>query len=712
MQVLRQLAMRPIAGVRLTVVVDAPTAVYSGMVPGFVAGQYRQDELEIDVRPLARRAGARVVVAAATGIDATARRIALAGRAPIAYDTASFDVGSLVAGLDVPGVGEHALATRPIGRFVAAIDALVERAHAGFRVAVVGAGAAGVELALALRARLARQDVRVTLVDGAARVLPGAADRFAGRATRAIERSGVALRLGDGVARVEPGSLVLASGESIAFDALVWAAGAAAVPLFAASALATDERGFVRVRPTLQLESHDALFAAGDCARFETALPKAGVYAVRQGPVLHHNLRARIEGRPLRRYRPQRDFLVLLNLGDGTALGAKWGRAIEGPRVFAAKDAIDRRFVRRFQVLDAAGAPTRAFPPMEPAAEMRCGGCAAKVGESVLDRALARLGVAHDERVVMGLAAPDDAAAVETSGGERIVASIDAFRPFADDPWLVGRVAVVNAASDLFAKGATPRFALAQVTIPETDPERAEELLYQVLAGARAALDADGITLVGGHTTEGDELAVGFAVFGEAHGTLLRLGGLSPGDALLVTKPLGTGVLWNADMRGLARGAWIETAVASMLRSNATAAAIAREVGATACTDVSGFGLAGHLGAMLRASKVAARLALDAIPLLPGARELLAAGLRSTAHPANAQARRAIRVDAAVASRPDLDALFDPQTSGGLLFGVAAERADDAIARLRERGDASAARIGSVIDLDPGGALLEIGADR
>src|SRR4030095_15394769 len=199
-----------------------------------------------------------------------------------------------------------------------------------------------------------------------------------------------------------------------------------------------------------------------------------------------------------------------------------------------------------------------------------------------------------------------------------------------DDPWLVGRVAATNAASDVFAKGAVPRFALAQVAIPEEDPARAEELLYQVLAGARAALDAEGIALVGGHTTAGDALAVGFAVWGHAPEPLLRIGWLAPGDPLVLTKPLGTGVLFHADMRGLARGDWIESAVASMLRSNASAARGAREGGATACPAATGLGLAGHLGAMLRASKVSAHLALDAIPLLPGARELLAAGLRST----------------------------------------------------------------------------------
>jgi selenide,water dikinase len=191
---------------------------------------------------------------------------------------------------------------------------------------------------------------------------------------------------------------------------------------------------------------------------------------------------------------------------------------------------------------------------------------------------------------------------------------------------------------------------------------------------------------------------VGFAVHGFAAAAegLLRLGGLRPGDRLILTKPLGTGVLFHADMRALAPGPWIEAAVASMLRSNAAAARVARELGASACTDVSGFGLAGHLGEMLRAGKVAACVALDSLPLLPGVAALLGRGLRSTLHPENARERDGLRVAPELAGRPELDVLFDPQTSGGLLFGVAPEREAEALAALRQGGDPGAAAIGTV----------------
>jgi selenide,water dikinase len=346
-----------------------------------------------------------------------------------------------------------------------------------------------------------------------------------------------------------------------------------------------------------------------------------------------------------------------------------------------------------------------------PAGDMLCGGCAAKVGESALGRALERLGSPSDPAVVLGLAQPDDAAAVETERGEIVAATIDGFRAFADDPWLLGRVAAVNAVSDLWAKGVAPRFALAQVSVPETDAARAEETLYQAMAGARAALDDDGVTLVGGHTTTGPELTVGFAVWGFAPSpdALVRIGGLAPGDHLILTKPLGTGVILQADMRGLARGEWIEAAYASMLRSNRDAARAAAATRPSAATDVTGFGLAGHLGEMLRASKASAALDLDALPALPGALSLLARGIRSTAHPENARARRAMLVDEAAARSPALDLLFDPQTSGGLLLGVPPERSPALLRALREAGD-DAVVIGRVEPARADGGLIRVAA--
>jgi selenide,water dikinase len=735
-QVLRAFEMRPPASTRLTLLVDVPVAVYSGMVPGFVAGQYTADDLEIDCLPLARRAGARVILAPARGVDPHVQRIEVEGRAPIRYDLASFDIGSTVVGLDLPGVREHALPTRPIGGFVRRIGEIVtkiagRRGSGTAQVLVVGGGAGGVEVAFCVEQRLrdAGLEAEISLLHNRARVLPRYPPSLATRIERAAGERGLRIRGEVTVQAAESGAVLLDSGERLPCDALIWVTGAASHPVFRDSGLPLDERGFLKVRPTLQVPGHDNLFAVGDCAHLvdDPTTPKAGVYAVRQGPFLTDNLRALLDGKTLRRYKPQSDFLTLLNLGDGSAVGAKWGLSFEGRWVMRLKDSIDRKFMRRFQVLTVNGGLRPGFSPSPPPAmadePMLCGGCAAKVGQSVLERALRRVRETTDGRPhggpALGLEALDDAAAwspsaatgKDAAAGPLVVSSVDSFRAFTDDPWLVGRIGAVNALADLYATGAEPRLALALVTVPdEADAPAQEEMLYQVLAGARSIFDPLAVHLAGGHTTTGPELQVGFSVEGTAddESALLRLATLRAGDALVLTKPLGTGVLLQADRLGRARGPWIVATLASMQSTLAAAARAARRAGATAATDVTGFGLAGHLGEMLRRSGLSAHIELGAIPALAGALELLAQGSRSTFHEENALAKRSTYVPFELADDLRLELLFDPQTAGGLLIGIAPTEAEALLAELRAGDSPHAALIGSTGPRREDGALIEI----
>jgi selenide,water dikinase len=328
---------------------------------------------------------------------------------------------------------------------------------------------------------------------------------------------------------------------------------------------------------------------------------------------------------------------------------------------------------------------------------MRCAGCGAKVGAAALSRALARLAPAQGEGVAIGLEGRDDAAAIEVPPGMLALQTVDFFPALVDDPYLFGQIAANHALGDIHAMGGRPRAALAIATLPFGPEDKVEEQLFQMLAGGVHVLAAAGATLVGGHSSEAAEPALGFAITGLGDPErLLRKSGLEPGDRLILTKPLGTGTLLAAAMRRRAKGRWLEGALASMLQSSRTAAEVLQRHGARACTDVTGFGLLGHLLEMVRPSGVDVRLELPAIPLLEGALETARRGFLSSLHPANAEAARAVRANG-LAKHEIWPLLFDPQTAGGLLAGVPDESAAACAAELRTLGYQDAAVIGAVL---------------
>ncbi|MCZ6835197.1 MAG: FAD-dependent oxidoreductase [Planctomycetota bacterium] len=358
-QVLEAYAADPLVGAKLTLIVDDPIAIYSGMVPGFVAGQYTKDQLEIDARPLAKAAGAEIIIAKALKVDPESKLIHMQGQEPSPYEVASFNVGSTVAGLDLPGIREHAIPTRPISGFVQRIDDLIgefskDDKGGPFHVVVVGGGAGGVELTFTLLHRLfakSGRDIDLTLVHDRSEILEGYSRNLIRRIRAWTMRMGIHVLCEHRVATYEPGLVTFEDGESLHCDALVWVTGPTSHALFVDSALPVDDRGFVMVRDTLQFKDHDDLFAVGDCATLieHPETPKAGVYAVREGPIVARNIRSYLSGDPLERYEPQHDFLMLMNLGE-YAVGGKWGFAFEGKWVMTWKDRIDRAFMRRFQV--------------------------------------------------------------------------------------------------------------------------------------------------------------------------------------------------------------------------------------------------------------------------------------------------------------------------------------------------------------------------
>ncbi|MEZ5626730.1 MAG: FAD-dependent oxidoreductase [Rhodocyclaceae bacterium] len=342
------LARAPLPDTEVTLVSPYPRQLYSGMLPGWIAGHYALDELAIALTPLAERAGIRWKPARATGLDLATRAVMCDDGERIAFDWLSIDTGPTTDHRRICGSVRHGVPVRPIEDFVTRVDTLIAAAgHGPARpAALIGSGAAGFELALALRARLPRTPL--ALIGASAMPLEGFPARLQRHARRLLDARDIRWIGQRRATRIDADGVWLDNGQQVAASDVLQVTGAAAPAWPADAGLATDAGGFIRVAPTLQSVSHPFIFAAGDIAAYADPRPKSGVFAVRAGPPLADNLRRAVNGEPLHAWQPQRRALYLISTGDRRAMAA-WGPlSAEGAWVWRWKDHIDRAFMARF----------------------------------------------------------------------------------------------------------------------------------------------------------------------------------------------------------------------------------------------------------------------------------------------------------------------------------------------------------------------------
>lgn len=692
-----------IPGVRLTLVSPDTYTPYSGMLPGLISGQYGFEDCHIDLPSLCEDTGVRFIQDRVTAIDTDTLHCKFAVRPELGFDLASIDIGSAP---NVDAIEHHPadpsfIPVKPIARLWQRLQAINR-----FRIGVVGAGAGGVELAFALHRRFhSHANCEIHLFHRGDHVLEQYPTGARKRLTEKLLTTGIHVHKQFAAQRWSDGQLLAQDGKRVELDYLFACTPAGAADWPAASGLACDAGGFIEVDASLRSRSHPQIFACGDIASFTPSpLAKAGVYAVRQAPILFDNLCRSLRGQSLRQYKPQHRFLSLLSCADGTAVAVRGKFSGSGAWAWHWKDRIDRGFMQRFR-------EASTMPEMSTAAavdptlldselsnqidklDQRCGGCAAKISRGSLEAVLAKLNGPVDS------SAPEDAIVFRDSEPVTRIQSVDQIKQFIGDPYLFGRIAALHAINDCLAMGATPDSSLCLASLPFARSDIVERDLLQLLAGARHSFQEHGCDIVGGHSSETEECLLGFAV----NGRLLsepawRKSAARQGQKLILTKALGTAIVFAGLMRSRARGAWVEAALESMLRSNSDAVAVFRDAGVSACTDISGFGLLGHLQEILQQSQLGAALQLDRIPLLPGAKQLSAQGIQSSLADAN---RTACERGGELPPPTDHAAwplLFDPQTSGALLACVPQDKAEFCTQQLREKGYADARIIGQLSD--------------
>eukprot|EP00612_Vaucheria_litorea_P002902 CAMPEP_0171460824 /NCGR_PEP_ID=MMETSP0945-20130129/5542_1 /TAXON_ID=109269 /ORGANISM="Vaucheria litorea, Strain CCMP2940" /LENGTH=817 /DNA_ID=CAMNT_0011987097 /DNA_START=123 /DNA_END=2576 /DNA_ORIENTATION=+ len=776
--VLKDIGANPIPGVQVTLIARDIQTPYSGMLPGHVAGHYTREQVHIDLNRLARYAGVRLIHASAIGLNRIERLIYCDdGRPPLKYDLCSIDVGCTPQ--FVPGRSPeslvHVTPVKPINGFSARWQLILERVRAdqprgSSRIVVVGGGAGGVELALSMQHRLKKElkeagynenGVSVALISRGPVPMEAHGKQAQRTFTKLLKNRQIELYLGSPAIEVieneceRGGTILLENGGVIHFDEVFWCTTSGAAPWFKTTGLDLGPDGFIQVSPTLQSTNDPAVFASGDCADMVASpRPKAGVFAVRQGPPLAHNIRAFLDEKRFMRYMPQKNFMCIIGVGGEDAVVVYGGHVSSGAWAWKWKRKIDEQWIQQYQKIpfNDSNAASDDFSKLLSYSYVEVSGASlanlkglsakqgpygSKIGPELLNRVLHG---AHSAAIIndsSGTSIGSYRGAMpillrqDESSGLTVKSktySVDLFRSYVTDPYKFGRIVANHALTDVYVQGLLPETALIFAILPRSGESQAENTLMQLVSGALRMFKEADCDLVGGHTSEGPELALGFYVNTSAPPEKpISTPCMSVGDRLIVTKAIGTGILLAANLRARAKGRWMDSAIISMLESNASATVLFRHYKATSINSISVEGLAGNILSMIRSSnekeeidndsRVRAQLQLDDIPQLDGALSLAIQGILSSRHSFNQRAYAPavtpsssfqLMIDATKRVRKlensnarDLvmahyNMLFDPQTAGGLIASVPEEHADDCLLALRGKGYHLSSIVGEV----------------
>ncbi len=655
---------------------------YTGMLPGLISGYYKKEDVYIDLIKLCNCSGARFLSGKVESINLVKRTLVIQGRPELFFDLISVDVGITSKPSDFFAKSKSVVSAKPLDQLYSSWNEFILNSNElkKRKVNIIGGGLGGVELAFSVNERLGKEKIPydVTILDRGT-ILKNESRGLKSRLKKLMQKNSIKIIESADIIRIEDTGIKMSEGSLIESDFTILASGAYPYPWIKQTGIPCIN-GFIIVDKFLRSPKFPFFYAAGDCAHLqETPRPKAGVFAVRAGPYLFHNILATIEKKALKKFTPQRNHLKLVSIGGRRAISSGRGFHLSGSLIWNWKDLIDRNFMDSFFRLRpmSYNNPKKKIHGQDGSDQMLCGGCGSKIGHDMLKNQINNIDNVKDKNVLNEIG--DDAAIIKNGNLKQIITT-DHLRAFTKDPWLMSRITIIHSLGDIWAMGAKPNFALLNIIIPEASNSIQASWLGEIMDAAKYTFLKEKISLIGGHTTQGAELTIGVTLIGEVDGLPLEINKAKIGDKIILTKPIGTGVVLAGEMQGLTAGDHFMDTLAWMQKSQAPVTQFSADV--NAMTDVTGFGLIGHLMNICEASSVSAQISIKKVPLLNGAMELSNRGIRSTLFAENTkQKKRVSKIES-----PVFDLLFDPQTSGGMLISIPKERVKTLQVNLRKAG--------------------------
>ena len=677
---IKRWSMKRNSSVRVTLINPAPVASYTGMLPALIAGKVSPLEAQINLFKLCRSIGARLILDDVKRIDKKNNfAICTSGR-KVFFDAISINVGSNSI-TNINGFEKYGVSVRPLVKFEEKWRTyqrqLVSMKKAP-NICLIGGGIAAAELAFAMRIALNKKgysDPKISIIERS-RVFKDLTSIQKNFLIRKLASENIEIKEFSPVLKALNNSVLLENGTRVLSDFTVSCVGPSANPISLNSKL-ENFQGFVSVEKTLKIKNFENGFAVGDCSDFPSSLiKKSGVYAVRQAPVLHQNILSFFNKKPLKKFLPQRDYLKLLVYRDNEAIILRNGFAFSGKIFWSLKNFIDKKFINDFSKL---------FQfPMDGSAKkkknnnnMLCGGCGSKVGYTSLESALKKISKVDKSEYVLSEIGDD--AAVLKFGSVYQTLTTDHLRTFTADPWLLSRISAIHSLGDIWAMGSTPKVALSTIIIPESSELVQSRTLQEIIEGAKSVFEKEKVSIVGGHTSLGSELVVGFSVGGFSNNRPITVDGAKEGDLLILTKPLGSGILLAGEMQSVSEGKDLEYLFREMSKPQGDIARVLRSY-SNAMTDITGFGLAGHLYNICKQSKLSAKIMIDDIPVFKGVNELINKGIRSSIFDENWKYSKHMFLKNNFKS----EILFDPQTAGPFLAVVPEKKVEDLLRKTKD----------------------------